>query len=658
MSKFLIPTRPFADESLLGFVARACDQNGYPSVIHALNLAGFETLRAHFLSVSETVDMQSLAGFFGCREEELRSRLQLSIKVQGSLPNTFVNHLGAPVRAFMREPALRRVSPASLRVSPHHRAPWTLRPLWYCPQSGELLRSNCPNPECGKPLTWTYAYGVAFCESCIDDDSCPTTDLRGLHSPRLVGDELSLYRSIADLLTGAPEAMRAVPSSFASWLGWEVFDMIAMLGNMLSKRFPDRIWMRGKACFASPDWHQNFMMAARAVMTWPNSVGDLMTTMKDAAGARSGYYGRYKELGPLADFGDNYGALPKVQAALERAISDHYAAARGSAPERSYQVLPERAHEMISYREALAKYDVTATFLTSVAKHKDIEVIQTGDEKFQPTYYNERQLVELLEARRQVLLIDRLLVITGLPMFAIEGLVASAHIRLADGVLARFRDPSVQKSEIERFRNRIEANASAVGFIDGKPLMRTVLDAGGAGGGLLVRLVQLCLDGGIEYSLSESRGGIISRVLLSANVLGLVESLVDEVSPAPTPARMSRRDVRMYLDMPNEDVAAFVKAGVLQAEPKIVGASVRQFNESYVTTATIARRLNIGVLGVRRIMDGHGVQPVHSVNALGEATGFAWPRAEVMPIIKERDLVRRHRGVVGSRKGDSPREVS
>jgi hypothetical protein len=63
--------------------------------------------------------------------------------------------------------------------------------------------------------------------------------------------------------------------------------------------------------------------------------GDLVKCLKDAAAARSGYYGRHKELGPLADFGQSYGARPKVKAAIERAIAEHYAAVRGSAPERS-----------------------------------------------------------------------------------------------------------------------------------------------------------------------------------------------------------------------------------------------------------------------------------------------------------------------------------
>lgn len=422
--------------------------------------------------------------------------------------------------------------------------------------------------------------------------------------------------------------------------------MIVMLGNNLCRRFPDRFKLRGAACFALPDWHENLISAARVVMNWPDGAGDLLKLLKDAAGARSGFYGRYKELGPLADFGHAYGALPKVRDAIERAIAEHYAAVRGSAPERSYQAPPERAHEMISYREALAKYDVTAAFLTSVAKNKDIEVIHTGDEKFAPTYYNERQLVELLESRRQVLLIDRLAATTGLPMFAIEGLVGSGHIRLATGPLARFRDPSVHGSEIERFRSRIEDNASAASLPGGKSLMKTVMHAGGAGGGLLLRLVQLCLDGRIEYSLSASRGGIISRVVLSANAIELVEAMVDEVAPAPTPAKMTREDVRMYLDLPYEDVVAFVKAGVLQAEYKVNGESVRRFNENYVTSSTVARRLNVRVTRVERILDGHGIRPAHSVP--GRSTAFAWHRTDVMPIIERSLFARRHREGVGS----------
>ena len=111
---------------------------------------------------------------------------------------------------------------------------------------------------------------------------------------------------------------------------------------------------------------------------------------------------------------------------------------------------------------------------------------------------------------------------------------------------------------------------------------------------------------------------------------------------------MTREEVRMYLDLPYEDVVSFVKAGVLQADYRVTGESVRRFNENYVTSSTVARRLNIRVTRVERIMDGHGVQPAHSVGPPGRSTAFAWHRTDVMPIIERSVLARRHREDVGS----------
>jgi hypothetical protein len=651
MSGFVIPTEPLAGESLMGFVARACERNGHPSIVRVLGLAGFETFVARFLPISETVDLERMANFFGCKGAELKVRMQSPIEV--GLQNTFISYFGSPFRRFMREPFLRRVSPASLRVSPHHRAISILRPLLYCPESGELLTSNCPNPDCRKSLGWKYAQGVPFCEYCLDADGCPTTDLRDLELPRLVGDELALYRSVAGLLTGHTDAMRALPPFFASWHGWEVFDMIAMLGNILCRRFPDRAKVRSFDCIDLPDWHQNLMSAARVVMNWPEGFGDLVELLNEATGARSGFYGRFKELGPLADFGISLGALPKVKDAIKNAISGHYAAVRGSGPERSFQAPPERATEVISYREAIAKYGVTSYVLSSIAENEDIEIIKTGNERYTPTYFNERQLVELLESRRSVLLIDRLVLITGLPLFAIKGLVESRHIHLAAGPLARFRDPSVQPAEIDRFRSRLEANASNASASGGRPLMKMALHAGSTGGGLLLKLVQLCLDGRIEYSLSPNGTGIISRVVLSAKAIEFVETWADEVAPVPVSTKMTREDVSMYLDLPYEDVIEFVKAGVLRAERRrVTGESVQRFNEEYITSSTVAKRMNIRVTKVERVLDGYGIRPAHSVGR--RSTAVAWRRTDVMPIIEQGVFPKKRRSQAGMSKRRPP----
>lgn len=641
MNTFPIPTVPLPDESLIGFVARACDNNGHPSVTDVLGLAGFKTLRARFLSVSNSVDLEGLAAFFGCHKEDLRWRLHLPTDVEGCPPKTFVDYFGSPVRRLFREPSLRRVSPASLRQSAHHRAIGMIRPLTYCPESGEMLISQCPNPACGKPLRWNYAFGINFCEFCLDEDSYPTTDLRDFDQPKLPCDDLEVYRWTAALL--GPHGARGpeIPPFFQSWHGWEIFDMAVMLATILARRSGDRATLSGPALFAQEDWHQNFMTAARAVLKWPDGVKDIVTLMKEFSASRSGYYSRSKELGPLAAFGKHYGALPKAAAALRSAVLNLDAHMRHSKPERAYQSPVDRSHEFLSYREAIQKHKISTKLLTSIALHDDIEVIRTGDEKFAPTYFNERQLVELLETRKQLLPIDRLRVATGLPMFAILGLIGSGHILIAEGAIARFRDTCVHPSEIDRFRNRIENNATKFHAADGIPLTKAILAAGGAGGGLLLTFVQRCLDGKQEYSLANTHGKLASRIMLPARAWKEIAPVPGEYDPtAPTPAKMSRGDVEVYLDMPYEDIVGLIDCGLLKDATAergrlVDGESVRIFNEAYFTTTTVGRRLKRHVKTIKKYLDEKGVAPAHSVKSPNRPEAFIWRRSDIEPLLGE-----------------------
>lgn len=215
---FPIATSPAFDESLLGFVARACDENGHPAVLHALGLAGFKTFGARFLSNSQTVDKRQLNAFFGCREDELCRRFNLPVKAEGS-SSSFLSYFGQPIRGNMRESTLRRVSPASLRISPHHRGSWLLRPLHYCPESGEKLVSTCPNQNCGRSLGWNTAFGIPFCEYCLDKDCEPTTDIRNFPQPMLEEQDFNIYAPVARLLTHPFSRDKTMPDCFSTWKG-------------------------------------------------------------------------------------------------------------------------------------------------------------------------------------------------------------------------------------------------------------------------------------------------------------------------------------------------------------------------------------------------------------------------------------------------------
>jgi|GWRWMinimDraft_10_1066017.scaffolds.fasta_scaffold00849_3 hypothetical protein len=631
MSIFPVATFPALDESLQGFVARACDENGHPAVAHALGLAGFKTFGARFLSNSEAVDTQKLSAFFGCREDELRHRFHLPVEVEGS-SSSFVDYFGQPIRKNMREPILRRVSPASLRLSPHHRGSWMLRPLHYCPESGEKLVSSCPNPNCGRSLGWNTTYGIPFCEYCLDKDCEPTTDLRNFSQPMLEEQDFNIYAPVARLLTDSSSRDKTVPDCFSTWKGWEIFDLVAMLAVFLFRRLGDRTGLRGGQIFQLDGWHENFMLAARAVMDWPNGMGAVVELMREGAGSRAGYYGLRKELGPLADFGVDYGATPQVVAEVNAATKSFYASNGRTKPGTSYEALENAHSRLLSYREAVRKPGVTPTYLTSIVKHNDIEVVQADGAKHAPVFFNESELNQLLKERSELRPLDRLPVITGLPMFVVHGLVQSGHICVAKGAVARFRSASVRPSEIEKLEARLRANGIELDAHNTKPLLKAIRDTC-VGGKNLLPLFRLCLDGDLQHSMSEGSVPLLSRIMVrEEDLIASISRISDRSIRAPD--KMSRRDVSIYLDVDVDDIIGLVQVGLLKTTPAegggmLVGKSVDDFAEKYTSTHYVARRLKFATRSVRKSLARLCIEPAAIFQSANRTEAYAWRKKDL-----------------------------
>jgi hypothetical protein len=66
------------------------------------------------------------------------------------------------------------------------------------------------------------------------------------------------------------------------------------------------------------------------------------------------------------------------------------------------------------------------------------------------------------------------------------------------------------------------------------------------------------------------------------------------------------------------------------------GKSVRQFNETYLTTTTVARWLRISTQTVKRLMDEHGVRPARVARSPGRPTVYVWRRRDIEPLLGKR----------------------
>lgn len=507
-----------------------------------------------------------------------------------------------------------------------------LRPLHYCPESGEKLVSSCPNPNCGRSLGWNTAYGIPFCEYCLDEDCGPTTDLRNFPQPMLEDQDFKIYASVARFLTDPSNRDKTVPDCFSTWKGWEIFDLVAMLAIFLFKRFGDRTGLRGGQIFQLEGWHENFMLAARAVMDWPHGMGAVVQLMRETADSRAGYYGLRKELGPLADFGVHYGATPRIVAEVSTATNNFYVSNGRTRPGTSYEALENARYRLLSYREAVRKPGVNPAYLTSIVKHRDIEVVQADAAKHAPVFFNESELNQLLKERSQLRPLDRLPVITGLPMFVVHGLVQSGHFCLAAGAVARFRSAVFHPSEIERLEARLLANAIEQDVDNAKPLLIAIRDTCSRGRNLLP-LLRLCLDGDLQYSFHGGSEPLLSRIMVREEILLASIRKISNHS-VPVPDKMSRRDVSIYLDVDNDDIIGLVQAGLLKVADlrygrMVEGKSVIDFAEKYMSTHFIARRFKFATRSVQKNLALLNIKPAAVFQSANRTEGYAWHRRDI-----------------------------
>jgi hypothetical protein len=322
-----VATEPVFGESLPGFIARACARNGYYEMRRATMLAGHTGAVGSLCG--SAANWARLAYTFGCQEAELVARRHPVCRIEG-LTRGFENFFGSPVRLRLRETKVRRVSPASLRLAPYHRAAWLLKPLQYCPETGDRLILVCPN--CSKTLRWTRTVGVEFCEHCLDDEDDPKTDLRYAITEQLPVQDFELYREVAKLVVPSRDPSKIAPRRLRGWAYWEIFDMIVTLTMILERRSRDfgflgfmRMYENCRFHQNERTWHQSFMLAARTVADWPKAIEeviDLMMQYRDDQG-RFNAFGRMKEIGPLAH-PDDLSGTPKVAAEINAAVGRVY----------------------------------------------------------------------------------------------------------------------------------------------------------------------------------------------------------------------------------------------------------------------------------------------------------------------------------------------
>lgn len=251
-ASILFPVEPKLDESIRGYLARAADWNCFDSRTDLLRLSGITYVRRD-LSDRVAAEITAVSEVLGVRSEALRRTLNPTIDGNPEIVDYF--GLAFPRRRF--EFRNRRVSPASLRVSPHHRARWQIKLIPFCPESWEHLIDTCPSEACGRPLRWGDCLEIDCCEHCEFDlkSAVPASVPPGLRDALgFVGDLVHPSHDVRSAAASRlPEPLCDVPEN-------DLFEVLCVLTRTFT---PDHL--KSSACLDT----EYLALAAQALLDYP-----------------------------------------------------------------------------------------------------------------------------------------------------------------------------------------------------------------------------------------------------------------------------------------------------------------------------------------------------------------------------------------------------
>lgn len=605
---------PIPGESLVGLVARAAARHGVDRVAPVLRVAGIHTLVPEAVATTHRHKAAEIAAVLMTDPSEVERRTYPPVALPDR-PDSFIDFFGTPIREAYRESVRRRVSPASLARSAHHRALWDLRTFNFCPESRETLLSACP--ACGKALGWRWTLGGAFCEACGED-------LRAWPQPLVDVPDDAALDFVVDLVHPDPDrrarALAAVPSAFEENNSGELFEFAVALACAATSG-PDspRGIMRRVKTLADFSRLTPAVLAraGRIVLDWPKAFHVLADEVRGASAARPGRYGLRKEMGPLAYLGmDGY---------LPRAIKDLVKAEVAVSMRRAVGTLRRKETRfddaMIPLTTASERYGIGARVLARVGVRTDVEVMRSASGR-SPILIG-RGLVEAL-AR------DRDDAVTAPQARKRLGVDATGPGKLADaGLIRRLTGPvesvvgprSYSRSSVEAFRASVLATVvPGLAPRNAVRLSKAVKRAAVADVPW-ESIFRAILDGRIRVYLHPSED---NSALTTSVALAQADDLAPSLDCRPAAAsladplgRVNTHEAAALLGSSEAFLAAAVRVGLLATNGckawKLDRATVLAFKASYVLTAEVAHRLGCRYRDVRTRMARFGVAPAHEI---------------------------------------------
>ena len=605
--RLLFPCTPILGESLPGFVARVAATNCLDSPAWLLQAADVPYPSAHDLSKRVTHKIDELADVL-CVPREALAQLRIGGLVEGR-PN-LRQFFGAEIRQTYFVHDRRRVSPAALGTSVHHRAAWMLSPLTFCAETWDVLIDTCP--RCERKLGWTRSRGIDICEYCDADlKMAATTKVDPADRPAL--------SFIAGLVAPDPMARAAAldhaPPTLEHLTSGELFELAMIFARDVSRQVGN----------GSLERHSKLAAGARLVLDYSGQL-------------------------PLQDDKPINANVPKALLRLRReAASVGQPNIRGVLETAAFvdvlgETGPVRLRRLREAANLLTLTQAAATLGIARAKLRDLTTVglavgETRDGlSRQHTWFRREHVAAIAQRLTRRMSPDELARQTGLSSQAIIALLARRLIKPNNDPIIRrcFKGVQLDRGSVDRFLSGV---GRSVRRCVPAPDWLTIeaafaLHPGGAKpwADFFTQVLSGKLLGHLACPQPVSK---VSEIWVSAAVATTMRVPVSSNSPAQIaagkPARYARRlEAQTYLRCYPRDISWLIQNGHLGGVDDLKNGVrwdlVTAFGKEHISTAEICDRTDQTYADVNAHLKACG---------LARSTGVFWRRRDVEAFIED-----------------------
>jgi TniQ len=291
LRQLLIQRKPFADESLLGYLLALVELNQYNNVSEILRVAGLEYRLLHqscaFLFKQPEI-LTALAAMTG-NDRSVLAAMSYAKPENATSKTPLCTFNGQLIHQYVLRPEAPRICPRCLAEDSYYRRSWDCLLVTTCPKHACLLVEACP--RCREPFRWTRRRRLKRCRCKYN--------LARIQPEILPADELALASHL-QTLCGDNTYLRELTSPVASL---NLLDFTSAL-LFLTSQFQEgnqRAGHTGKhlPIHSLTEGHQLLGQAYRVFLNWPHNYYAFLDTIrnKTAPSSKATLTGFYREFG-------------------------------------------------------------------------------------------------------------------------------------------------------------------------------------------------------------------------------------------------------------------------------------------------------------------------------------------------------------------------